>query len=163
MKEEKKLSSTTITLMIGTALFCDFSQWVFAFIFLDWLVGFFAFLTFLLWFWMHGIKFIHPKHPARIFAFGGATLAELVPLLAALPAWTASVAYIALSARIQEKIPVAATMALKVGAAAKARSVSSGKGFNPEISQKPVQEINRSMEDIKRRSLDQQKAARPTP
>ena len=91
MPEEKKeegLKNTTIALMVGTALFFDMLQWLLAFVFMDWLVGFFAFLTFLLWFKIHGMKFMTPK---RIATMGGAFIIEIVPILSALPAWTGAV------------------------------------------------------------------------
>jgi hypothetical protein len=85
---QKELKSHTIALMIGTALFFDFSQWLLAFIFLDWLMGFFAFMTFVFWFWLHGMKFTTPK---RMATMGGAFIIEIVPILSVLPAWTGAV------------------------------------------------------------------------
>ncbi|OHA91589.1 MAG: hypothetical protein A2758_00565 [Candidatus Zambryskibacteria bacterium RIFCSPHIGHO2_01_FULL_49_18] len=99
--KEKGLKNHTIALMICTALFFDVLQWLLAFIFMDWLAGFFAFLTFFLWFKTHGISFMRPK---RILVMGGAGLIEIIPWLAALPAWTAAVTILALDTKIKKAI-----------------------------------------------------------
>jgi hypothetical protein len=99
---EKGLKSHTVTLMIATALFFDALQAVLTLIFMGWLVGIFAALTFWLWFRMHGISFMQPK---RLMAFGGASLIEVIPILSALPAWTFAVSYLALSSKIKAVVP----------------------------------------------------------
>ena len=100
--QEKGLKNTTISLMIAVALFFDALQALLTLIFMGWLVGIFAALTFYVWFKSHGISFMKPK---RLFAFGGATIAEVIPFLSVLPAWTAAVSYLALQSKIQEVIP----------------------------------------------------------
>jgi hypothetical protein len=100
-KKDKELKSTTIALMICTAIFFDILQWFLAFIFMDWLAGIYAFLTFYVWFKVHGIKFAKPK---RALALGGAGLIEMIPIFSALPAWTAAVSYIALDTKIKKVI-----------------------------------------------------------
>jgi hypothetical protein len=101
MEKEKGLKSTTIGLMIGTAIFYDITQWLLAFIFMDWLVGFFAFMTFYVWFKMHGISFMKPKRFATMSMAG---LIEVIPFLSAIPAWTLAVTILALDAKIKASL-----------------------------------------------------------
>jgi len=89
----RELKNHTIVLMVVTALFFDSLQWVLAYILMDWLAGFFAFLTFLVWFWLYGIKFTTPK---RLATMGGAFIIEIVPILSLLPAWTGAVVILVL-------------------------------------------------------------------
>ena len=100
-KKEKELKTHTIVLMVVVALFFDVLQWLLAFIFMDWLAGFYAFLTFFVWFKLHGITFMKPK---RALTMGAAGLIEIIPWLAALPAWTAAVIIIALDTKIKKII-----------------------------------------------------------
>jgi hypothetical protein len=103
--ESKELKNHTIALMIGTALFLDFTQWLLAFIFMDWLVGFFAFLTFFVWFKIYGMKFMTPK---RIATMGGAFVIEIVPILGALPAWTGAVVILILDHKAKRALGTSA-------------------------------------------------------
>ena len=108
--KEKELKNHTIALMVGTAIFIDVLQWLFAFIFMDWLVGFYGFLTFYVWFKIHGIKFTKPK---RALTMTGAGLIEFIPFLAALPAWTGAVLLIALDTKVKkvlDKVPGGSTV-----------------------------------------------------
>lgn len=93
MAEKKELKNTTIALMVGTAVFFDVLQWLLAFILMDWLAGFFAFLTFYVWFKIYGMNFMTPK---RVATMGTALIIEVIPVLAALPAWTGAVAILIL-------------------------------------------------------------------
>lgn len=86
--KQKDIQSHTVALIIGTALFFDVLQWALAYIFMDWLAGFFAFLTFYVWFKILGMSFMSPK---RIATMGGAFIIEIVPVLSMLPAWTGAV------------------------------------------------------------------------
>lgn len=45
--------------------------------------------------------------PKRLLAFGGASILEIIPIpfLAALPAWTAAVIYLALDSKIKKIAP----------------------------------------------------------
>lgn len=104
-EQNQGLQKTTIALMIGTALFFDVLQWLMAFLFMDWVVGIFAGLTFYLWFKIHGISFMKPK---RLFAFWGAGLIESIPVISTfiswIPAWTLAVIVLSLDAKAKEKI-----------------------------------------------------------
>ena len=101
-KHQKELSSETIALMISTALFFDVLQWAFAFIFMDWLVSIFAYMTFFLWFLLHGIKFSNPK---RLLVAGTSMLIEIIPFVAALLSLTGAVTVIALDTKIKKHLP----------------------------------------------------------
>lgn len=111
--KEKGLKSHTVALMIATALFFDVLQILLSFIFMGWLAGIFAGLTFYLWFKFHGITFMKPK---RLLTFGSASLVEMIPIpfLAALPIWTGAVSYLALSSKLQEIIPGADVIKLNL-------------------------------------------------
>ncbi len=101
-KKEGKLSAETVWFMIGTALFFDFLQFLFTFIFMGWLVGIFAGLTFWFWFRGHGISF---KKASRWGSFAFTYLIEMLPFISAIPAWTVEVSYIALTNKLQEVVP----------------------------------------------------------
>lgn len=100
-EEEKGLESHTIAFMIGTALFFDFLQFLLSFIFMGWLVGLFAGLTFWWWFRQHGISF---QKPSRWGSFAITYLIEVIPGLGAIPAWTFEVGYLALSSKAKEVV-----------------------------------------------------------
>jgi|SRR3989344_5618062 len=100
--KEKGLKATTVVLMIAVALFFDALQTLLTFIFMGWLVGIFAGLTFYLWFKLHGVSFMKPK---RLATFGGTALIEVIPFLSVIPAWTFAVSYLALSSKLQAVIP----------------------------------------------------------
>src|SRR3989338_9491758 len=93
--KEKGLKATTVVLMIAVALFFDALQTLLTFIFMGWLVGIFAGLTFYIWFKLRGMSFMKPK---RFAAFGTSSIIEMFPFipLSALPALTVSVTYFAL-------------------------------------------------------------------
>ena len=103
--EEKKgegLNNTTIVLMIVVAVFFDVLQWLLAFVFMDWLAGLYAFLTFYVWFKVRGMNFATPK---RAGTLGGAGLIEMIPVISALPAWTAAIVILALDSKIKKVLP----------------------------------------------------------
>ncbi|KND48335.1 MAG: hypothetical protein AB198_02480, partial [Parcubacteria bacterium C7867-003] len=104
MQNETQIKDTTAILMIGTALFFDLLQAV-----LGWIpvvgniladaMSMFIFLTFLLWFWMNGIKMITPK---RLTSLMGGGVIEMIPYLNLLPAWTLVVVYLIGTTKIKE-------------------------------------------------------------
>lgn len=102
--EKKGLDNTTIALMISVALFYDALQVLLAFIFLGWLVGIFAGLTFYLWFKSRGLSFMKPK---RFLTFGIASIIEMFPIipLSVLPAWTLAIVILALDSKIKKILP----------------------------------------------------------
>ena len=106
--EEKKqgLKTTTVWLMITVALFFDFLQLLLGFLYLGWLVGIFAGLTFWLWFRTNNIHIGFGK-PKRLLGFVGTSLVEMIPipLLAGVPGWFAFVSITALSNKLQEIVP----------------------------------------------------------
>ena len=102
MSKEKEIKSHTIVLMICTALFFDVLQWVLAFVFMDWLVSIFAYLTFFLWFKINGVSFTKPK---RLATAGSTILLESFPIIASLPALTAGVVITALDTKVKKLAP----------------------------------------------------------
>jgi hypothetical protein len=119
-KEKNPLKDTTVFLMIFTALLFDAIQaligWIpFSGDILSSFFSIFAFLTFFLWFKMHGIKMMTPK---RLASLAGGTFVELVPYLNLLPAWTGVVVYLIGSTKIKEmtaKHPTLAKGAIAAG------------------------------------------------
>lgn len=103
MEEEKKgLKITTVWFMIAVALFFDVLQGLLLPIGLGWFVPFISYPTFWLWFKLHDIKFFSMK---RASTLGIGALIELIPGLDLLPAFTFTVAKIALAAKIQSVVP----------------------------------------------------------
>jgi ABC-type microcin C transport system permease subunit YejB len=105
MSEEKKgLNNQTIVFMIVVAIFFDVLQALLTFVFMGWLVGIFAGLTFYLWFRLRGMSFMKPK---RFLTFGAASIIEMFPLLplSALPAWTGAIVFLALDSKIKKIVP----------------------------------------------------------
>jgi hypothetical protein len=108
-KPKSSLSKSTIVLMTITALFFDALQAILTIFGIGLVaspfISVFAGLTFWLWFMMRGISIVTPK---RLTALGGGFLAELIPAVDALPAWTAAVWYTISTtkiAEVAEKIP----------------------------------------------------------
>lgn len=125
--KEPKLSEITIFLMIFTALCFDGGQMVVGWIpvlgnIIAGVVDLFAFMTFFVWFKMHGIQMMTPK---RLSSMLGAGVIEMIPFLNILPAWTLAVVYLIGTTKIQElasKHPTLAKGALRTGAAIKRMS-----------------------------------------
>lgn len=136
MEKETQIKDTTAMLMIGTALFFDLLQAIIGWIpvvgnILADALSIFIFLTFLLWFWMNGIKMITPK---RLTSMVGGGLVEMIPYLNLLPAWTLVVVYLIGTTRIKElasKHPTLAKGAVLAGTTI--RSMNDGKIPNTPI------------------------------
>lgn len=103
MSKERRIGNTAAGLMVGTALMVDLLQWLLGFIYMDWVAGIFAGLTFYVWFKTYGMSFTSPK---RLFAFGGASVVEMIPIpfVSELPAWTGAVVYLILNNRVKTAI-----------------------------------------------------------
>jgi hypothetical protein len=97
----KGLKSSTVALMIAVALFFDVLQALLTPIVIGYFVPVIAYPTMWLWFKMHGIDFISMKR-AKTLGFGA--LIELIPGLDVLPAFTLTVARIALDAKIKQTL-----------------------------------------------------------
>ena len=97
--KEKELKSHTVALMICVAIFFDVLQGLLAYIFMDWLVSFFAYLTFFVWFKLHGIKLMKPK---RFIMSASSLLLEIFPFVASLPALTGMVVFITLDTKAKK-------------------------------------------------------------
>lgn len=101
-KKEKGLSVTTVWLMIGTALFFDALQALLTPIGIGLLVPVISYPTFWLWFKLKGLSFFSLKR-APVLGFGA--LIELIPGFSMLPAFTFTVARIALTNKLQDIVP----------------------------------------------------------
>ncbi len=118
--EDNRIKDSTAFLMIFIALCLDGIQALIGWIpifgnILSALLSIFIFMTFLLWFKMHGIKMLTPKRFGAM-ALGG--LVEILPYINLLPAWTAVVVYLIGSTKIKElteKHPMLAKTAMTVG------------------------------------------------
>lgn len=76
------------------------------------IIDLWAFLTFYVWFKIHGVSFASPK---RGLTMAGAVIIELIPVVNALPAWTAAVVILFLTTRGEEAL--ASTLSRVEGAA----------------------------------------------
>lgn len=113
MQDEKKkeeLKTTTVWLMISTAIFFDFLQIILDFLLMGWLVTIFASLTFLVWFWGHGITFWKPKRLAGSIV---TILIDIIPVLGWF-AWTVAISSFALSKKFQGIVPGADVVKLDI-------------------------------------------------
>jgi drug/metabolite transporter (DMT)-like permease len=112
VKEPQSRDSVAI-LMVGTALFFDALQAMIGWIPIagNFLAGLFSvavFLTFLMWFWIYGVKMITPK---RLGSMGLGGAIELIPYVNLLPAWTLVVVYLIGTTKIKELTQKHPTMA----------------------------------------------------
>ena len=122
--EGNSIKETTIFLMIFTALCFDGGQAIVGWIpvvgnIIADIVSLFAFMTFLLWFKMHGIQMLTPK---RFGSLVGGGVIEMIPFLNILPAWTMVVVYLIGTTKVQElakKHPTLARGAVLTGATIK--------------------------------------------
>lgn len=123
-KEKSQISETTIFLMIFSALCLDGLQALIGWIplfgnILAGLLSIFIFLTFFLWFKIHGITMLTPK---RLTALAGGGIIEMVPFINIFPAWTGVVIYLIGTTKVRElakKHPGLAKKALLNGGATK--------------------------------------------
>ncbi len=120
MKEGEHLKDGTVFLMIFVALFCDALQAIIGWIpvvgniFAD-ILSIFIFMTFLLWFYMNGIKMMTPK---RFGSLTGGGVIEMIPYINILPAWTMVVVYLIGTTKIEElaaEHPGLASAAVSIG------------------------------------------------
>jgi len=107
MEENKeKIDNITATMMISTAIIVDgiqaFLTIIFIGPFVNWLISIFAWMTFFLWFALKGIKFTN--NPKRVFTFMGGSLLEIIPGIATLPAWTATITITILTIKAEKKV-----------------------------------------------------------
>jgi hypothetical protein len=106
-KEKSQISDVTIFLMVFSALCFDGIQAVIGWIpffgnILAALLDIFIFLTFFLWFKIHGISMMTPK---RISSLVGGGIAEIIPFFNVLPIWTGVVIYLISTTKIREVLP----------------------------------------------------------
>ncbi|HBV01338.1 MAG TPA: hypothetical protein DEF00_03025 [Candidatus Taylorbacteria bacterium] len=67
----------------------------------DILISVWAWLTFYLWFKIHGVSFMQPK---RFALLNGGALLEMIPIVNSLPAWTLAVLLLIATTRAEELI-----------------------------------------------------------
>ncbi len=103
MQQNKGLSSSTIALMVGVALLFDTIQALLTPIGVGWFVPILSYPTFWLWFKLKGFSFLSLKR-APILGIGA--LIEIIPGIGALPALTATVARVALTAKALQTIAI---------------------------------------------------------
>lgn len=106
MEDKEKIDNITAAMMISTAILVDGIQILLTIIFIgpfvNWLISIFAFMTFFLWFMLKGVKFT--SNPKRVFTFMGGSLMEVIPGIATLPAWTATIVITLLTIKTEEKV-----------------------------------------------------------
>ncbi len=100
-EKKKELETATIALMTAVALFYDVLQILLALIFLGWLILPVAYLTFFVWFKMHGLSFISLK---RAPTLGIGFLLEFISA-GIIPAITFAVLRVALDSKIKKMLP----------------------------------------------------------
>jgi hypothetical protein len=111
--EKDPLKPTAIFLMIFTSLCFDGSQaiigWipVFGNILAD-LFSIFVFLTFFLWFKMHGIQMMTTK---RLGSMAGGFIIEMIPYVNLIPAWTGVILYLISTTKLKEVAAEHSTLA----------------------------------------------------
>lgn len=111
MQQNKGLKVTTVWLMIAVALFFDTLQALLTPIAIGWFVPIISYPTFWLWFKYHGLSFFSLKK-APVLGIGA--LIELIPGFNMLPAFTFTVARIALAEKIREVVPGAGITKLDI-------------------------------------------------
>jgi hypothetical protein len=89
-----KISPMVAFFMIGVALIYDGIQFLLSFIFMGWLMSIWSQMTFWFWFSYLGVSFTKSSKllGSKIAAMGLPAIMGLIPVLDALPAWTAGVA-----------------------------------------------------------------------
>lgn len=90
-----RIKKTTAISMVVVALIYDGTQAfidIISFGFLGWIfnpiINVWSLMTFLFWFSLKGVSFIHPK---KALLLGGVSTVELIPFINSLPTWTAGV------------------------------------------------------------------------
>lgn len=104
MPKEKEIKDVTAFLMISLAIFYDVLQIVIGWIpvlgnVLAMGVSFYAYLSFLCWFWIYGIKMTTPKRLLSMLATLGI---ELIPYVDMIPGWFFVVVYLIGTTKVKE-------------------------------------------------------------
>lgn len=103
--QRERIGNITAVFMVVTALLFDgvqaFLEWILIGFAVNWLVNILAWLTFFVWFKFKGVSFMNLKRAA---IFNGGFFLELIPLVAELPLWTATIITMAIMVKLEDKI-----------------------------------------------------------
>lgn len=104
-KAEQRINNVTAILMIITALAYDaaqvFLEWILVGFAVNWILNIWAWLTFYVWFKLKNVGFANLK---RGLSLNGGFILEFIPLLEELPMWTASVIYMIITVKVEDKL-----------------------------------------------------------
>lgn len=106
MAPKSKISNLSATFIIGVAVLVDGIQFLLTLTVLGSLLSvlltFFASVGFFLFFLLLGVKYTGKGGGVKLFSMLGASVAELIPFINAIPAWTAGVVAIIVQERMRE-------------------------------------------------------------
>lgn len=91
--------------MVLVAVLFDCADWLLdlllgAGIIFDSVIGIIGWLVFYMWFRINGVSFTNPKTALR---FNGTVIAEIVPFINQLPAWTVGIVWTIVAVRLEDK------------------------------------------------------------
>lgn len=102
---QERISNATAVFMVATALLFDgtqaFLEWILIGFAVNWLINILAWLTFFVWFKFKGVSFMNLK---RSVIFNGGFFLELIPLVAELPLWTATIIIMIIMVKLEDRI-----------------------------------------------------------
>ncbi|GEM_PF-1358169 len=113
------------------------------------LVGIWAWLTFYIWFKLHGVKFTSPK---RMFAFPAAFVLKLIPIIGMLPEWTGAVTLLFITTRGEEAL--AKTLEQTAGVVGAAGKVAGMASKVPGVGKNMKQGLSKVSEGSKKFSTE---------
>lgn len=135
--KEGHIPNVVAILIISVAVFIDLSQAginllhfipvagnAFAMV-ANWIISAITFFMFWFWFLLYGVHFNSAK---RILSMGGGFLMELIPIVDTLPAWTAAVVLVIITARMPKIVEIASGKGGVAGVASNVASVASTAG-----------------------------------
>lgn len=103
--QQERISNITAVFMIAVALLFDgvqaFFEWILIGFVVNWLINILAWLTFFVWFKFKSVSFMNLKRSA---IFNGGFFLELIPLVAELPLWTATIVTMVMMVKLEDKI-----------------------------------------------------------
>ena len=104
---QERISNITAVFMVVMALLFDgvqaFLEWILIGFAVNWLINILAWLTFFIWFKFRDVSFMNLKRAA---IFNGGFFLELIPLMAQLPLWTATIVTMIIMVKLEDKTGV---------------------------------------------------------